>query len=227
MLCRQEYEEHTAASRDERMRWWREARFGMFVHYGLYSTVGRNEWLMTYENVPVAEYEKLAERFQPKPGAAREWAALAKKAGMKYMVMTTRHHEGFSLWDSAGQPLQLRAPRTEARHRARVRRRLPRVRPAHRLLLVAHGLAPPRRLASALDSEARARFNAYLTALNTELLTQYGKIDILWYDVPLPMESWEGWDSLARNQRCARCSRTSSSTTAAGCPRTSAPPRST
>ena len=56
-LSRQEYEKQSASTRDERMRWWREARFGMFVHYGLYSTVGRHEWLMTYENVPVAQYE--------------------------------------------------------------------------------------------------------------------------------------------------------------------------
>ena len=59
---------------------------------------------MANENIPPEEYEKLAERFQPKPGAPREWAKLAKAAGCKYMVLTTRHHEGFSLWDSKVNP---------------------------------------------------------------------------------------------------------------------------
>ena len=104
LLCKAEYEAQVAQSRDERMKWWREARFGMFVHYGLYSQIGRNEWCMALENIPVAEYEKLAGTFCPKPGAPREWAQLAKAAGMKYMVLTTRHHEGFSLWDSKANP---------------------------------------------------------------------------------------------------------------------------
>jgi alpha-L-fucosidase len=199
MLCRQEYEKNIAATRDERMRWWREARFGMFVHYGLYSTVGRHEWLMTYENVPVAQYEKLAERFKPKSGAAMEWAALAKKAGMKYLVMTTRHHEGFSLWDSQANPYN--AARLGPK-RDLVREFVDACR-AHDLRIGFYSSLMdwhhPDGSASAWDSEARARFNAYLTALNTELLTKYGKIDVLWYDVPLPMESWEGWDSLERN----------------------------
>ena len=91
LLSKAEYEKKIAESRDERMKWWREARFGIFVHYGLYAQLGRNEWAMALENYPIDEYEKLAETFSPKPGAPREWAELAKKAGMKYMVMTTRH----------------------------------------------------------------------------------------------------------------------------------------
>ncbi|HOO26451.1 MAG TPA: alpha-L-fucosidase, partial [Clostridiales bacterium] len=100
LLSKADYEKAIAESRDHRMKWWREARYGMFVHFGLYSQLAQHEWAMVYENIPIEEYEKLADRFNPKPGAPREWAALAKKAGMKYMVMTTRHHEGFSLWDS-------------------------------------------------------------------------------------------------------------------------------
>src|SRR5213592_2330529 len=88
------------ADRQRRMKWWHEARFGMFIHWGLYSVVGRHEWVMENEGIPVREYERLADRFVPKPNAAREWAALAKRAGMKYMVMTTKHHEGFCHFDS-------------------------------------------------------------------------------------------------------------------------------
>ena len=82
------------------MKWWHEAKFGMFVHWGLYSTVGRHEWVMEDEGIPAKEYELLADDFKPKPDAARVWARLAKRAGMIYMVMTTKHHEGFCLFDS-------------------------------------------------------------------------------------------------------------------------------
>ena len=86
--------------RARRMKWWHEARFGMFVHWGLYSQLGRHEWVMNRERIPVREYEKLADTWEVKRRPAREWARLAKKAGMKYMVMTTKHHEGFCLWDT-------------------------------------------------------------------------------------------------------------------------------
>src|SRR6202030_524877 len=81
--------------RARRMKWWHEARFGMFIHWGLYSTLGRHEWAMEEEGIPVTEYEQLAMRFHPQPNAARAWAKLAKAAGQKYMVMTFKHHEGF------------------------------------------------------------------------------------------------------------------------------------
>ena len=80
------------------MQWWHEARFGMFIHFGLYSVLGRHEWAMEEEGIPVAEYQQLAKQFNPAPHAARAWAKLAKTAGMKYMVMTTKHHEGFCLF---------------------------------------------------------------------------------------------------------------------------------
>ena len=89
ILCKAEYERELARTRDERMAWWRDARFGMFVHYGLYSQEGRHEWLQSFENVPKEEYEEFAKTFDPKPGCCREWAKLAKEAGMKYMVVLT------------------------------------------------------------------------------------------------------------------------------------------
>lgn len=70
LLSKAEYEASIAATRDERMDWWREARFGMFVHYGLYSLLGRHEWAMAMENYDVAAYEKLADRFCPEPDGA-------------------------------------------------------------------------------------------------------------------------------------------------------------
>ena len=90
----------TVEDRERRMKWWHEAKFGMFIHWGLYSTLGRHEWVMENEGIPVAEYEKLAPKFKPVPNPARAWAQLARRAGMKYMVMTTKHHEGFCNFDT-------------------------------------------------------------------------------------------------------------------------------
>jgi alpha-L-fucosidase len=201
ILSKPAYEKQIAASRDSRMAWWRDARFGMFIHYGLYSQLGRQEWAMSLENYPIAEYEKLAASFCPKPGAPREWAALAKKAGMKYMVLTTRHHEGFSLWDSAANPynsVNYGPKRDIVREFVDACREYDLKIGFYSSLMDWHH---PDGWRCAFDTAARRRFTAYIEALNTELLTQYGKIDILWYDVPRPMENWEGWDSLERNQR--------------------------
>jgi alpha-L-fucosidase len=199
-LSKPGYEKWTASTRDARMAWWRDARFGMFVHYGLYSQVGRMEWLQTQENIPVVEYEKLAATFSPKPGAPREWAALAKKAGMKYMVLTTRHHEGFSLWESKANPynsVNFGPKRDIVREFVDACREFGLGIGFYSSLMDWHH---PDGWRCAFDTEARRRFTKYIRDLNTELLTNYGKIDILWYDVSLPMESWEGWDSLETNQ---------------------------
>ena len=199
-LSKGEYEAAIAETRDRRMSWWREARFGMFVHFGLYAVTGRQEWVMANENIDVAEYEKLADRFLPKEGAPREWAKLAKSAGCRYMVLTTRHHEGFSLWDSKVNPFN---SVNYWPHRDIVRE----FADACREFDLGVGFYSsvmdwrhPDCRDCATDPEAKRRYNEYLTALNTELLTNYGKIDILWYDCAMPLESFEGWDSLRRNQ---------------------------
>ena len=200
LLSKADYETWVAQTRPERMDWWREARFGMFIHYGLYSQVGRNEWVMSLENYPIAEYEKLAGQFNPKPGAPREWAELAVKAGMKYMVLTTRHHEGFSLWDSKANPynsVNFGPRRDIVREFVDACREFGLKIGFYSSLMDWHH---PDGWRCAFDTQARLRFNAYIRAMNRELLTQYGKIDILWYDVSRPMETWEGWDSLELNQ---------------------------
>lgn len=200
-LSRKEYEAQVTLTRDRRMQWWRKARFGMFVHYGLYSQLTGNAWAMAMENIPVKEYEKLADSFITKLGAAREWASLAKKAGMKYMVLTTRHHEGFCLWDSKTNPynsVNLGPKRDIVKEFVDACREYGLKIGFYSSLMDWYH---PDGYACAYDTQARIRFTKYLCDLNTELLSNYGKIDILWYDVPRPMESWEGWNSLEMNQQ--------------------------
>jgi len=84
----------------QRMAWWREAKFGMFIHYGLYSLLGRHEWVMNRERIPLSEYETLVGQFKAEHCDPRQWARLAREAGQKYMVLTTKHHEGFCLYDT-------------------------------------------------------------------------------------------------------------------------------
>lgn len=184
--------------RARRMQWWHEARFGMFIHWGLYSVLGRHEWAMNRQRIPAAEYEKLADRFKPKPWPARQWAKLAKEAGQKYMVMTTKHHEGFCLFRSeltdfcapkraAGRDLvaeYVQAARSEGL----------RVGFYYSLMDWHH----PDGARCAEDEAARRRFVDYIHGQVRELCTNYGKVDVLWYDVAWPLTA-EGWESAKMN----------------------------
>ena len=189
----------TIGDRDRRMQWWHEARFGMFIHFGLYSVLGRHEWAMEEEGIPVAEYQQLAKVFNPKPHAARAWAGLAKQAGMRYMVMTTKHHEGFCNFDTkltnycapkqaAGRDLvaeYYQAARTEGMH----------VGFYYSLMDWHH----PDGARCANDEAARRRFVDYIHGQVHELCSNYGKLDILWYDVAWPL-SPDGWESIKLNK---------------------------
>src|SRR5512143_1841788 len=90
----------TPAEREARMKWWTEARFGMFIHWGLYALPARHEWVKSHEKIGDAEYQKYFDRFNPDLYNPLEWVRTAKAAGMKYIVITSKHHEGFCLWDS-------------------------------------------------------------------------------------------------------------------------------
>jgi len=92
----------------KRLEWWSDARFGMFIHWGLYAQDGcfwkgqdgKTEHMMRHLQIPIAEYEKIAAEFNPAKFNADEWVRIAKAAGMKYMVITTKHHDGFAMWDA-------------------------------------------------------------------------------------------------------------------------------
>ena len=103
------------ADRIRRMKWWHEARFGMFIHWGLYSVLGRHEWVMEDEGIPVAEYEPLAKSSSPSRMPRATGRRSRGTAGMKYMVMTTKHHEGFCNFDTKAHQLLRRQARARPR----------------------------------------------------------------------------------------------------------------
>lgn len=188
-----------AKDRQRRMKWWHEARFGMFIHWGLYSQLGRDAWAMNHECIPVKEYEKLAQTWKTKDRPAREWARLAKKAGMKYMQMTTKHHEGFCLWDTRqtdynsvkmGPGKDLVREYVEACREYGLKVGL-----YYSLIDWRH----PDGAACAHDEASRRRFLDFTQGCLAELCSNYGKIDILWYDLPRPIMTAEGWESVKMN----------------------------
>ncbi|GAA1570686.1 alpha-L-fucosidase [Kribbella sancticallisti] len=185
--------------------WFRRDRFGMFVHWGVYSLAARHEWVKSRERMTDAEYQRYVDRFDPDLFYPREWARSARAAGMRYVVLTTKHHDGFCLWDSAltdytvantPHGRDLLAPFVEACRDEGLK-----VGFYHSLIDWHHpsfpidGIHPQRD-----DEEAKAaprdisQYREYLHGQVRELLTRYGTIDYLFFDFSYPGTShtWGG-----------------------------------
>lgn len=203
----------TEDQKKERMAWWVNDRFGMFIHWGLYALPARHEWVKNAERLTNEDYQKYFDNFNPDLYNPREWARMAKAAGMKYAVITTKHHEGFCLFDS--KFTDYKAPNT----------------PVGKDLLKewveafrAEGLQigfyyslidwhhpdftvdrnhPQRtddkaKLAELNKGRDMNKYREYLHNQVRELMTNYGKVDILWLDFSYPGENGKGnkdWDS--------------------------------
>lgn len=189
----------TEAERDARMEWFREARFGMFIHWGVYSVPagewkgkpykGIAEWIQNHAKIPVAEYEPLKDQFNPVKYDPEAWVKLAKDAGMKYIVITSKHHDGFGLWDSkqtewdiASTPYKkdLLKPLAEACRKHGLKFCL-----YHSIMDWHHpdwGTKKPWRGNADNPSPDMDAYTAYMKAQLKELLTEYGDIGILWFD---------------------------------------------
>ena len=168
----------------EDMAWWRDAKFGLFIHWGLYSIVGKGEWYVFNQQVDYREYKQLTKRFDAAKFDADAWALAAKNAGMKYMVMVARHHDGFALWDSPSS-FEHFTSMNSAAHRDFVADYTRACRAAGLRVGVYYspldwrfpGFFFPqmyRQNADALRDQTYAQVG--------ELMGRYGKIDILWYD---------------------------------------------
>jgi len=187
------------ATRAERMQWWHAAKFGMFIHFGAYSQIARAEWIMNQEAIRVSEYAPHAKLFTPLANCPRAWAKPAKQAGMKYMVMTTKHHEGFCNFDT--KLTKYSAP-NQGPGRDLVREYVDAARAEGMRVGFYYSLMDwhhPDGAKCATDEAARQRFVAYTHGLVRELMTNYGKVDVLWYDVDWPL-STTGWESVRMNK---------------------------
>ena len=192
-----------AAAGDTRLDWWREARFGMFIHWGLYAVPagewnGRTdygEWIRSNAKIPLDVYDQFRPRFNPAAFNPDEWVRLAKQAGMKYIVITTKHHDGFGLFDSAqtdwdvtatpyGRDILKQLAAACAREGIRLCFYYSIMDWHHPDYLPRRDWEAPSRSSAGADFE---RYVHYMKAQLKELLTGYGPIGVLWFD-----GQWEG-----------------------------------
>ncbi len=203
-------QERAETQQHDPLAWWREARFGMFIHWGLYAlpagewkgkpipSIG--EWIMRNAKIPIPEYEEIAKSFNPVKFDAEEWAGIAKRAGMKYLVITAKHHDGFAMYNSPSSPYDIvdatpfgRDPMKElaaACHEAGIRLCFYYSQAqdwhapggaGHWEEAGEHGWwsqpVEPERFARYLEEKVKPQV--------TELLTQYGPIGLIWFDTPV------------------------------------------
>ena len=190
--------------------WWQHDRFGMFIHWGVYSVPARGEWVHTRGNIMPEQYQIYVENFTPDKFDPSLWAKAAKNAGMKYVVFTAKHHDGFCMWNSAYTDYKadrdyvkevIEAFRAES---IRIGLYYSLIDWHHEDFLVDcyHPLRD-------LDREElnknrnQKRYCEYMRNQVRELLTNYGKIDIMWFDFTYPVpggkcaEDWEAEELLA------------------------------
>ncbi len=185
--------------------WFTHDRFGMFIHWGIYSLAARHEWVKNYEEISDADYQKYFDHFDPDLYDPAQWARLAKQAGMKYFVITTKHHDGFCLWDSqltdykatnAPAGRDLIAPMVEAFRAEGLK-----IGFYHSLIDWRHPEFPVDALHPQRNDEESLKANQdrditkyaeYLHGQVRELLTNYGQIDLLFFDFSYSGREGEG-----------------------------------
>ncbi len=195
----------------EHMKWWVEARFGLFIHWGLYAQAARHEWIKNRETITDEDYAKYFDLFDPDLYDPREWARAARGAGMKYFVVTTKHHEGFCLWDS--KATDYKAPNTPA-GRDLLKPMVDAFRAEglrvgfyyslidwHHADYPVDGNHPMRGNQEYRDANKGrdvSKYAAYMRAQVKELLTKFGPVDQLFFDFSFPGEDGKGrgdWES--------------------------------
>ncbi|MBT3242064.1 MAG: hypothetical protein HN352_02865 [Bacteroidetes bacterium] len=189
--------EETTAERDSRMEWWRDARFGMFIHWGLYAvpagewgeSKNHAEWIRTTAQIPLDTYDQFIDEFNPVKFDADQWVKLAKEAGMKYIVITSKHHDGFCLWDSKHTEFDVMSTPfkrdimeelSEACEKEDIKMCW-----YHSIMDWHHPDYLPRRAWEKDRTEEGSDFDNYVGYMKKqlkELLSHYGDIGVLWFD---------------------------------------------
>ncbi len=192
-----DYLHESKSDRDARMKWWREARFGLFIHWGLYAIpagewkggTDHAEWIRTTAHIPLEEYDKLVHQFNPVRFNPQEWVRIAKDAGMKYIVITSKHHDGFCLFDSKYTDFDVMSTPfkrdimkelSEACRKQGVKMCW-----YHSIMDWHHPDYLPRREWEKDRSTEGANFDRYVQHMKDqlrELVTNYGQIGVLWFD---------------------------------------------
>jgi len=197
----------TEEQKTQRLEWWTDARFGMFIHWGIYSLPARGEWVKTNERLTTEEYRKYSEIFNPDLYNPHEWARIAKNAGMKYAIITTKHHDGFCLFDSEytdfdvmntpyGKDLikeWVKAFHSEGLGIGFYYSIIDWHHP-HFTIDFMHPQRPSVFTQEEFDKLNKgrdmAKYREYMKNQVRELLTNYGKIDILWLDYATPRDKF-------------------------------------
>jgi len=186
----------------EARKWFQEAKFGLFIHWGVYSVLGDGEWVMNNQNIAIDEYEKLPTFFNPIDYDPEEWVQMAKEAGMKYITITSRHHDGFSMFDSKATdytivnktPYQkdVLKPLAEACKKEGIKLFF------YYSLLDWHddNYFPRGRTGKNIPGRSDTgdwdMYIAFMKAQLTELLTNYGEIGGIWFDGHWDQKAWDG-----------------------------------
>ncbi len=165
-----------------RIAWWRQARFGMFIHWGLYAIPGRGEWAQFMEQTPVNEYAKLAGQFKPRHFDPDGWAQLAKSAGMKYMVFTSRHHDGFAMFDDGDNPFSSTKTAAQRDFVADYVKAARKAGMGVGLYYSPLDWRYPGYFFPDLYRDSAEAMRAQYHRQMEKLLSNYGKLDVLWFD---------------------------------------------
>ncbi len=208
-----EHVAETPAQRDARLAWWREGRFGLFIHWGPVSLQGTEiGWSRAGERrgypygpgkeVPVAIYDNLYKKFSPTDYNPDKWVALASEAGMKYVVLTTRHHDGFSMFDTQASNYKITSP--ESPYGRDIVKALADACHQAGMHLGFYYSQPDWHNPDAFASGRHERYKAYLKAQLTELLSHYGKVDYLFFDGLGPINPANAYGGSALNEQARR-----------------------
>jgi len=185
----------------EARAWFQDARFGLFVHWGVYSILGDGEWVMNNQNISVEEYEKLPSFFNPIDFDAKEWVAMVKEAGMKYITITSRHHDGFSMFDTQMTDYDIvdRTPYGKDVLKALAEE----CRKQGIKLFFYYSLLdwnrddyfPRGRTGNGIQGRGEGKWEDYIAFMKgqlKELLTNYGEIGGIWFDGHWDQNEWDG-----------------------------------
>ncbi|MBN1155154.1 alpha-L-fucosidase, partial [candidate division KSB1 bacterium] len=183
--------------KDERMAWWRDARFGMFIHWGLYAIpagewngeTGHGEWIRSTAEIPIDTYDQFIHQFNPEKFNADEWVALAKETGMKYIVITSKHHDGFCLFDSKYTDFDVMSTPFQRDIMSEIaeacRKQDIKICWYHSIMDWHHPDYLPRREWETDRSTEGADFGRFIQYMKNqlkELVHNYGEIGVLWFD---------------------------------------------